>query len=260
MTSEHAPHLLLLTPIGIGGGGTVWQAWDRSERRLVAVKIHTGHPARAGPVPNLQHPHVLTGHVHPRSGWVAMPLARGGSAERLLAERGAFPADFVAVLLDQLLDALGAVHAAGLVHGDVKPANVLLDATGSGRPHLWLTDFDAATGVGEVTRAATDGYLAPEAFRGAAADPRPDLYAAGVTAGELLTGRPPSSGPGRGPLRPLLAALTDPDPDDRPPDATSARSVLRGLGVPDGAPWQRRPHPPVVPDRFRSRRQWRQRR
>src|SRR4051794_33838501 len=85
MTSVHAPDLLLLAPIGVGGAGTVWRAWDRSARRFVAVKIHTGHPARAGPAPDLRHPHLLTGHVDPASGWVAMPLARGGAADRLLA-------------------------------------------------------------------------------------------------------------------------------------------------------------------------------
>jgi serine/threonine protein kinase len=259
MARDHPPHLVLLDPIGTGGSGTVWRAWDRRARAFVAVKIHSANPPRAGPA-GLRHPHVLTGHLDPASGWLAMRLARGGTADRLLAEHGALPADFVAVLLDQLLDALAAVHAAGLVHGDVKPANLLLDATGTGRPHVWLADFDAATGIGEVARAGTDAYVAPEATRGEPADPRHDLYAAGVTATELLTGRPPPSAPRRGPLRPLLAALTDPDPDDRLPDAVSARSVLRGLGVPDGAPWQQRRDPPAVPDRFGSRRPVRQRR
>jgi eukaryotic-like serine/threonine-protein kinase len=260
MTSDHAPHLRLLDPIGVGGAGTVWRAWDRSDRRFVAVKIHAGHPARAGPALGLRHPHVLTTDIDPASGWVSMPLVTGGTVERLLAEHGALPDDFVAVLLDHLLDALSALHAAGLVHCDVKPANLLLEGSGTGRPHLWLADVDAATPVGQVVPAATNGYLAPEAARGASADPRQDLYAAGITATELLTGRPPPSSPRRGPLRPLLAALTDSDPDDRPPDAASARSVLRGVGIPEGAPWQHRPHPPVVPDRFSSRRRWRQRR
>jgi serine/threonine protein kinase len=216
--------------------------------------VSSPHPA---PDPKLSHPHVLTvDEVLTTRHLVVllMPLALGGTADRLLAEHGALPPDFVAVLLDQLLDALDTVHRAGLVHGDVKPANLLLETTGSGRPHLRLADFGAATGEGETRTSATDGYLAPEAERDAPHDRRQDLYAAGATAVELLTGRSPPSIPPRGPLRPLLVALTEHDPERRPPAAADARIRLRAIGVPEGAPWQHRPHAPVVPDRFRGRR------
>jgi serine/threonine-protein kinase len=248
-----AGRLVLLEPIGEGGSGSVRRAYDVRGRRFVAAKL-LPRTTYDGSEPRLSHPHVLTVSEVVRTRHLVvllMPLARGGTTDRLVAEHGALPPDFVAVLLDQLLAGLDAVHRAGLVHGDVKPANLLLDATGSGRPGLRLADFGVATPVGGRRPAATDAYLAPEARAGATADPRQDLFAAGVTTVELLTGRPPPSPPPRGPLRPLLAALTDPDPDDRIPAACGARAVLRALGVPDGAPWQHRPHPPYVPDRMR---------
>lgn len=254
-----AGRLFLLEPIGEGGQGSVRRAWDLRRRRLVAAKLLPRSSYDVGPEQCVTHPHVLTVDdvlTTPHLVVLLMPLVRGGTADRLLAEHGALPHDYVAVLLDHLLSALDAVHRSGLVHGDVKPANLLLDATGTGRPRLRLADFGAATVAGESRTAATDDYLAPEAARGASPDPRHDLYAAGVTATELLTGHP--GPPPRGPLRPLLAALADPDPDDRIPDALAARMVLHGLGVPAGAPWQHRADPPHVPDRTRRVR-WRQR-
>jgi eukaryotic-like serine/threonine-protein kinase len=255
MTRLLAGRLVLLEAIGEGGTGAVRRAYDVRRRRCVAVKLlpRASYDVRRAEA-RVIHQHVLTVEevlATPHLAVLLMPLVRGGTADRLLAEHGALPPDFVAVLLDQLLGALGAVHRSGLVHGDVKPANLLLDATGTGRPHLRLADFGAAAPVGGVRREATDAYLAPEDATAAPADPRQDLYATGVTATELLTGRPPPSPPPRGPLRPLLAALTDPGPEDRIAHATAARVVLRGLGVPDGAPWQHRPRPPYVPDRTR---------
>ncbi len=100
--------------------------------------------------------------------------------------------------------------------------------------------------------AGTDGYLAPEAADGAPADPRHDLFAAGVTAVELLSGRLPRHDRDipRGPLRALLRGLTDLDPPARPATAELARARLRAVGVPSGAPWRSRPRPPEVPDRM----------
>jgi serine/threonine protein kinase len=251
--------LRLIDPIGEGGAGTVWRAWDPRTRAFVAAKVLApgSTPETHRPV----HPHVLVAdRVTAGHGAVVlvMELVRGGTADQLLAEHGALPESYVAVLLDQLLQALAAVHAAGLVHRDVKPANLLLEPTGRGRPQLLLGDFDAATAyrgpsAAEVVGfAGTDGYLAPELFGGAAPDPRQDLYAAGVTAAELLTGRIPRRPRDlpRGRLRRLLVGLTDPDPDRRPPTAAAALDLLRACGVPAGTPWAALPHPPVVPDRF----------
>ena len=146
------------------------------------------------------------------------------------------------------------MHAAGVVHRDVKPANLLLEPTAAGAPFLRLGDFGVAVPVEDVrlTRGpavvGTDGYLAPEQAGGAAPDPRQDLYAVGVVATQLLLGRPPR--PGRapmvpeGPLRPLVTALVDPDPSCGHPPRRAALERLRRIEVPADGPW------PVVPDRL----------
>jgi serine/threonine-protein kinase len=124
----------------------------------------------------------------------------------------------------------------------VKPANLLLEATGRGRPHLRLADFGVAAsreqprltqvpgGVG------TEGYMAPEQEAGGPPDPRSDLYAAGRVAVQLLTGNPAAAVPACA-LAPLLTALLRPDPEDRPQTAVAALVELRSLALPapDGA-------------------------
>jgi serine/threonine protein kinase len=250
-----AGRYLLLDQVGAGGMGSVWRARDVRTGELVAVKVLGAHDSatllrfvREQSV-RIVHPHVVA-----PTGWAAedhrvvfaMDLVRGGSVEQLAAEHGGLPASYVAVLLDQLLQALDAVHAAGVVHRDVKPANLLLEPGG---PHLRLGDFGVAVALDDVrlTRGpgvvGTDGYMAPEQVAGAAPEPRQDLYAAGVVARGLLTGRPGEPAP-EGPLRPLLEWLTSDDPALRPATAADALRRLRRLEVPRDGPW------PEVPDRL----------
>lgn len=256
----------LIDRIGAGGMGTVWRARDLragpDRQRLIAVKLLGAHDSATllrfvrEQGLRIRHPHVLA-----PTGWaaddhkvvLAMDLVRGGTVDELLAETGPLPASYAALLLDQLLQALAVVHGAGVVHRDVKPANLLLEPTGDGPPFLRLGDFGVAVPLADVrlTRGpavvGTDGYLAPEQRERSIPDPAQDVYAAGVVAAQLLTGRPPR--PGRpllvpeGPLRPLVTALLDPDPSLRP-TAAAALDRLRRLDVPADGPW------PVVPDRL----------
>jgi eukaryotic-like serine/threonine-protein kinase len=240
----------------------VWRARDLRSGAQVAVKVLARHDAGLllrfvhEQSVRIRHPHVLA-----PTGWAAeddlvvlvMELVRGGSVHDLLAAHGALPEGHVRILLDQILQALVAVHAAGVVHRDLKPANLLLDPTGHGRPHLRLADFGIAATVAEQRLVSgpgpigTDGYIAPEQLAAAPPDPRQDLYAAGRVAAELLTGARASDEAPGGPLGPLLHALTEPEPERRTPTAAAALTHLRALGVPPGAP---APVGPFLADRM----------
>lgn len=242
--------LVLADPVGVGGTGTVWRAWDLRDGRFVAAKLLRAYDealllrfVREQAV-RISHPHVLAPH-----GWAAeddvavivTDLMRGGSVRDLARTTGPLPAALVVALLDQALQALVAVHAAGVVHGDVKPANLLLEPTGRGRPHLRLADFGVATGHADAVvftgsgPVGTPGYLAPEQLAGAPPDPAQDLFALGVTGRRLLARAAPVST--------LLDSMARPEARLRPTAAT-ALERLRSLPAPRDGPW------PAVPDRL----------
>ncbi|MER5947449.1 serine/threonine-protein kinase [Streptomyces sp. NPDC001904] len=247
----------LADPIGRGGVGAVWRAWDHRRHRYVAAKVlqqsdaHTLLRFVREQALRIDHPHVLA----PAS-WAAdddkvlftMDLVSGGSLAHLIGDYGPLPPQFVCLLLDQLLAGLAAVHGEGVVHRDIKPANILLEATGTGLPHLRLSDFGIAMRKGEprLTEAnyvvGTPGYIAPEQALGAEPDFPADLFAAGLVALYLLEGAKPDSkaliehfaehgtpGPPQGipgPLWGVLAGLLQPDPEARFRTATGARKAL----------------------------------
>ncbi|WP_406862025.1 protein kinase [Streptomyces sp. HUAS MG47] len=247
----------LVDPIGRGGVGAVWRAWDHRRRRYVAAKVlqqsdaHTLLRFVREQALRIDHPHVLA----PAS-WAAdddkvlftMDLVSGGSLAHLIGDYGPLPPRFVCVLLDQLLAGLAAVHAEGVVHRDIKPANVLLEATGTGRPHLRLSDFGISMRKGEPRLTETNyvvgtpGYFAPEQLMGAEPDFTADLFATGLVALYLLQGTKPDSqalvdyftahgtpGAPQGipePLWQVLAGLLQPDPQSRFRTANGARKAL----------------------------------
>jgi serine/threonine protein kinase len=255
-----AGRYVLLDQVGAGGMGSVWRARDTRTGALVAVKVLGQHSAgllarfvREQAV-RVRHPHVVA-----PTGWaaeddlvlLAMDLVPGGSVQQLLDEHGPLPVGYAARLVEQLLMALAAVHAAGLVHRDVKPANLLLaptgptgttDTTDAGAtvPHLRLGDFGVAAPIADrrfttVPGAiGTDGYMAPEQARGAPPDPCQDLYAVGRVGLQLLTGLPPSRQGeiGSSRLRPLLERLLVVDPEQRLASAEAALRLLRRLDIP----------------------------
>ncbi|MFI1029364.1 protein kinase [Streptomyces sp. NPDC020951] len=247
----------LADPIGRGGVGAVWRAWDHRRRRYVAAKVLQQSDAHAllrfvrEQALRIDHPHVLA----PAS-WAAdddkvlftMDLVAGGSLVHLVGDYGPLPPLFVCTLLDQLLSGLTAVHAEGVVHRDIKPANILLEATGTGRPRLRLSDFGIAMRLGEPRLTDTNlvvgtpGYLAPEQMLGADPDFPADLFAVGLVALYLLEGAKPDakalveyfaehgtpSAPKSvpEPLWQVVATLLQPDPQARFRTATGARKAL----------------------------------
>lgn len=240
----------LLDPLGEGGMGTVWRVWDSREERMVAAKVLRQSDAVSllrfvrEQAFRVVHPHVLT----PLS-WAGeddrvlftMPVVEGGSVASLIGDHGALPPRLVAEVLRQLASALDAVHAAGILHRDVKPANVLLAATGSERPHTFLTDFGIAIELDGVRLtqtgqwSGTPSYSAPESQSGAEPDPTADLYAVGQVGIAMLTGARPAASPSRPPGTPddlwlLLTELINVDPAARP---QTASEVLRRLDAPD---------------------------
>ncbi|MFF1677579.1 serine/threonine-protein kinase [Streptomyces sp. NPDC058256] len=247
----------LVDPIGRGGVGAVWRAWDHRRRRYVAAKVLQQSDAHAllrfvrEQALRIDHPHVLA----PAS-WAAdddkvlftMDLVAGGSLVHLVADYGPLPPPFVCTLLDQLLAGLTAVHAEGVVHRDIKPANILLEATGRARPRLRLSDFGIAMRLGEPRLTETNyvvgtpGYFAPEQMLGADPDFPADLFAVGLVALYLLEGAKPDAkalieyfaangtpAAPRGipePLWQVVATLVQPDPQARFRTATGARKAL----------------------------------
>ncbi|MFF9200381.1 protein kinase [Streptomyces sp. NPDC014986] len=247
----------LVDPIGRGGVGAVWRAWDHRRRRYVAAKVLLQSDAHSllrfvrEQALRIDHPHVLA----PTS-WAAdddkvlftMDLVAGGSLVHLVGDYGPLPPGFVCTLLDQLLAGLAAVHAEDVVHRDIKPANVLLEATGTGRPRLRLSDFGIAMRMGEPRLTETNlvvgtpGYLAPEQMMGSEPDFPADLFAVGLVALYLLEGARPDAKaliqyfadhgtPGAprgipGPLWQVVASLLQPDPQARFRTATGARKAL----------------------------------
>ncbi|MDX2296662.1 MULTISPECIES: serine/threonine-protein kinase [Streptomyces] len=268
----------LVAPIARGAQGTVWRAVDT---RAAGGSAESGGTGNAG-VPGasrasgaeevavkvsgdadvesllrlvceqsvrIGHPHVLTPldwFVRADEAWLVLPLVRGGTLAGLLADYGELPGPVGLLIAEQLLDALTAVHASGLVHRDVKPSNVLLAATGEGRPHAYLGDFGVArvlphlqlTSPGFVT--GTPDYLAPEVRAGGPSAPAQDVYAAGLVLRDL--GAPTA----------LVTAMTDPRPEARP-TAAAARDALaraRRARGPERWPVIWADEPFTVPDQF----------
>jgi serine/threonine protein kinase len=172
---------------------------------------------------------------------LAMDLVSGGSLETLLGDYGRLPPAYAAEVLDQLLTALSHIHGAGIVHRDVKPANLLLEPSPVGAPHLRLADFGIALGDDGMRftttgfTVGTPGYLAPEVLDWNRPGPRQDLYAAGMVCWRMLTGagdpeprQPVGTVPAGLPpmLWSVVAHLCAADPARRPANADSARRLL----------------------------------
>lgn len=257
--------------LGAGGMGEVWRARDRELGRDVAVKLLLApgddgerreqlarfrREARA--VASLDSPHIVAVHDHGTDGdspYLVMALVDGRTLHDVLAESGRVSvADALSWTVD-VCRGLEVAHAAGIVHRDIKPVNIMVTGEGVAK----VVDF----GIAKYTEARSSDpqltqtgqapfgsvlYMAPERFQQRNGDGRTDLYALGCVLYELLVGRPPFVGHAAGimynhlndePLRPsraraelgpdmdrLILSLMAKEPDDRPSDARAARVEL----------------------------------
>ena len=254
----------LLDPVGHGAMGTVWRARDvRLDREVAVKKVCLPGPMtsqdqsvlrerslrEARVAARLTHPGVVTVHdviEAEGSPWIIMELVPSRSLAQMLAQDGPLSPARAAALGMTLLEALGSTHAAGVVHRDVKPGNILVTS----EDRAVLTDFGIATLHGDprLTQAGmvmgTPGFCAPERIRGEPASPASDLWSLGATLYAAVEGRGPFEGQGSamavlasivhgdppparraGPLEPVILALMMRDPAARP-DAAGARRLL----------------------------------
>ena len=261
--------------LGAGAVGRVFRAEDAILHRRVALKVISSHSAdgqinrdidqfltEARAAAALEHPHVVQIYEAGESGtlcYIAMELLEGGSLKDLVEAAGPMDPGRACTLAADAAEALAAGHAVGIVHRDVKPANLMLTRTGRCK----VTDFGLATiadadgAVAGEKSAGTPLFAAPEVIRGNSADERSDIYSLGATLYYLLAGRPPYKAKTRrevlrmhveepipnlravrpGLPEPLVAAVEralDKDPGQRFMTAMQFARVLRVMTIPTG--------------------------
>jgi hypothetical protein len=290
----------LVRLVGRGGMGAVWEGWDERLRRPVALKmLHTQHrlPAaeaeelaeramrEARVVARLQHRHAVAIYdvtEYEGQPCLVMEFVPSQTLAEVLGELGTLHEHEAATLGGQVASALAVAHAAGVVHRDVKPANILVADDGAAR----ISDFGIAHAFGEATLTSagmltgTPAYLAPEVARGEGSSPASDVFSLGATLYAALEGQPPfgeqpnaigmlhrvAGGQVEPPqharaLAPLLMRMLATDPRERPTMAEVADELQRfptadlpAVEHPANAPTDRPPATAVAAPTRRRRR------
>ncbi len=227
--------------IGSGGMGVVLKGWDRALRRFVAIKLLAPHLASSDAARQrflresraaaaVVHENVVAIHGVAESGglpYFVMPYSRGESLQKRLDRVGPLAVEEILRIALQTARGLAAAHAQGLVHRDVKPANILLD---EGVERVLLTDFGLARAVDDATLtrsgviAGTPQYMSPEQIRAEGVDTRSDLFSLGATIYAMCTGKAPFRADS---TYAILRQITDIDP---PPVAEANPDIPEWLG------------------------------
>lgn len=251
--------------IAIGGMGEVWKARDTVLGRIIAIKIlkeeYTGDPnflrrfrAEAQHTALLNHPGVANVFDYGEeegSGYLVMELVPGDPLSAILDREKVLSPDRTLSIMAQTARALSAAHAQGLVHRDVKPGNLLIDA----KNRVKVTDFGIARLADQVPLTATGQvmgtaqYLAPEQATGQQATGVSDIYSLGIIGYEALAGHRPFTGESQiaialaqvnddppplpdsipEPVRALIMSMLAKEPEDRPADADKLATAAEAL-------------------------------
>ena len=210
--ADFGPRYQVLSLLGTGGMGKVYKAYDRELDRTLALKIL--RPDMVADPQALQrfkqelllasrisHPNILRIHDlgdHRGVKFISMAFVEGGDLAEILKKNGRLPVERCVHLMKQLCEALQAAHSANVVHRDLKPQNILVNA----EDHLYVSDFGLAKtlepNVSGMTRTGavlgTPLYMSPEQVQGKSIDNRTDIYALGLVFYEMLTGVLPFTG------------------------------------------------------------------
>ena len=251
MTPTRLGRYRILGELGHGAMGTVYRAHDPLIEREVAIKtLHPNLPEdvvadvrqrflrEAKSAGRLNHPNIVTiFDVGEEDGvaYMAMELLEGRSLQDILAESARLPFQTVADLIAQIADALDRAQQLGIVHRDVKPANIVVSASG----HAKLTDFGvayvpASTMTQTGTMIGSPRYMSPEQVLGLPIDPRSDIFSLGVVLYETLVGRPPFVRPGDTTIFPLInriAAEPHPPITQQDPSIPAAFEIILGKAL-----------------------------
>ena len=245
----------LVNRIGVGGMGSVWEAYDERLQRTVAVKLLHPRPGSSEAEAQVAKDRAMreariTARLHHRNAvpvfdvvehegqpCLVMQYLPSRTLQQVLAEKQTLPPDDVALIGAEVAGALAAAHAAGIVHRDIKPANILITEDGSAK----ITDFGISHALGDATLTSTGmvtgtpAYFAPEVARGAESSFASDVFSLGATLYAALEGAPPfgqddnaiallhrvASGDITAPSRaaglaPVLTSMLATRPEDRP--------------------------------------------
>ena len=249
--------------LGIGDTGAVYQAWDSELEVAVAFKVirpaGSENPAASAEMNRrfkresllarqLTHPNVVriddAGEIGGIS-YVTRPYIEGRDLGHVLADSATFPIQRALSLARQIVFGLCAAHDAGIVHRNLKPANLLIDAN----DRVLIVDFGtprSAVNPGERSAQATASleYMAPEQVRGGEVDHRADIYAFGLILRRMLERRPQQDATVREALDDIVSKCLQPDPADRYATVQQLRAALdrldaNGVRLPGPPLWRR---------------------